>query len=147
MWLIDAGVLVTSHRTDLAEHARFRAFLETLANGDAAFGLSELVLERFVLTVTHPRIWARPTPTALALDFAADLRGRPNCVAVAPGPRHWAIFDRLCRSAGVSGRLVPEAYLAALAIESGSDWITTDRSYARFPGLRWRHPLEGAASA
>lgn len=141
MLLIDAGVLLCGHRLDAPDHARFRAWLEAVANGDAAFGLSELVLERFVGMVTHPKIWARPTPPALALDFAADLKARPNCVAIAPGPRHWPIFDRLCRSAGVRGRLVPEAYLAALAIESGSEWITTDRGYARFPGLRWRHPL------
>ena len=145
MLLIDAGVLVCSHRSDAADHARYRDFVEELANGDASFGLSELVLERFVLLVTHPRIWARPTPAAVALDFATDLRTRPNCVAVAPGARHWTIFDRLCRSASAHGRLVPHAYFAALAIESGSEWITTDRVYSRFPGLRWRHPLDGAA--
>ena len=142
MLLIDAGVLLCGHRQDAPEHPRFRQWLEELANGEAAFGLSELVLERFVWLSTHPKIWVRPTPPALALDFAADLRARPNCVAVAPGTRHWPIFDRLCRGAGVSGRLVPEAYLAALAIESGSEWITTDRGYGRFPGLRWRPPLD-----
>ena len=60
---------------------------------------------------------------------------------IAPGPRHWGIFAGLCRTTGVRGNLVPDAYLAALAIESGSEWISTDRDYARFPGLRWRHPL------
>ncbi len=146
MLLIDAGVLVVSHRSDLTEHPQTRDWLESLANGDAAFGLSELILQRFVLVATHPKIWQRPTPMAVALEFAADLRQRPNCVAIAPGPRHWELFDRLCRSGGVAGRLVPDAYFAALAIESGSDWITTDRGYARFPGLRWRHPLSGSAS-
>lgn len=62
-------------------------------------------------------------------------------MVVAPGPRHWEIFDRLCRAAEAKGSLVPDAYLAALAIESGSEWITTDRDFSRFPGLRWRHPL------
>lgn len=28
--------------------------------------------------------------------------------------------------------------MAALDIECGGTWITTDREYARFPGLRWR---------
>ena len=60
---------------------------------------------------------------------------------VGPGNRHWEIFTRLCREAEVKGNLIADAYLAALAIESGSEWITTDRDYARFPGLRWRHPL------
>jgi predicted nucleic acid-binding protein len=77
-----------------------------------------------------------------ALDFTEAIRSRPNVVPVAPGPRHWGIFARLCRDAGVKGNLVPDAYLAAMAIESGSEWITTDRDYSRFPGLRWRHPLE-----
>jgi hypothetical protein len=49
---------------------------------------------------------------------------------------------RLCRAAGVKGNLVRDAYLAALPIESGSEWITTDRDYSRFAGLRWRHPLD-----
>ena len=71
------------------------------------------------------------------------LRSKPNAVPVAPGERHWTIFERLCGTAGARGDLVPDAYFAALAIESGSEWITTDRDYSRFPGLRWRHPLDG----
>jgi predicted nucleic acid-binding protein len=55
--------------------------------------------------------------------------------------RHWDIFVDLCAIAGVKGNLAPDAYLAALAIESGSEWITTDRDYSRFPGLSWRHPF------
>ena len=81
-----------------------------------------------------------PTPTNQALLFARQLRERPNCLVVAPGPRHWDIFARLCQSAGVRGNLVPDAYFAALAIESGCEWITTDRDYSRFHGLRWRIP-------
>jgi predicted nucleic acid-binding protein len=61
---------------------------------------------------------------------------------ISPGSRHWGIFVDLCRKVGAKGNLIPDAYLAALAIESGSEWITTDRDYARFPGLRWRHPLD-----
>jgi len=75
------------------------------------------------------------------LAFADALRSQPNAVIVAPGPRHWEIFDRLCRHVEARGNLVPDAYLAALAIESGSEWITAVRDFSRFPGLRWRHPL------
>jgi uncharacterized protein len=57
-------------------------------------------------------------------------------------PRHWEIFTKLCRICEVKGNLVPDAYFAALAIETGSEWISTDRDYNRFPGLNWRHPLE-----
>jgi predicted nucleic acid-binding protein len=65
-------------------------------------------------------------------------------VLIAPGPRHWEIFERLCVTAGAKGNLVPDAHLAALAIESGSELVTTDRDFSRFPGLRWRHPLAEA---
>jgi toxin-antitoxin system PIN domain toxin len=93
--------------------------------------------------VTHPRVFSPPEPVESALEFSDALRSRPNAVLVSPGERHWAIFERLCREAQVRGNLVPDAYFAALAIESGSEWITTDRDYSRFPALRWRHPLDG----
>ena len=94
--------------------------------------------------VTHPRVFDPPVPIAAALEFADSLRSQPNAVLVSPGESHWAIFERLCVAAGARGNLVPDAYLAALAIESGSEWITTDRDFSRFPGLRWRHPLSEA---
>jgi toxin-antitoxin system PIN domain toxin len=104
--------------------------------------MADLVLSGFVWVVTNPRVFNVPTPIELALQFADRVRSQPNCVPVAPGPRHWGIFTSLCRSAEVKGNLVPDAYLAALAIESGSEWITSDRDFSRFPGLRWRHPLK-----
>jgi len=67
---------------------------------------------------------------------------RGGAGAVAPGERHWDIFGRLCREGGATGNLVPDAWLAALAIEWGCEFVTTDRDFARFPGLRWRHPLQ-----
>jgi uncharacterized protein len=142
MILPDVNVLVYAHREDAPDHARYVRWLEDVARGDAAFGLSDLVLSGFLRIVTHPRIFMPPTPLEDALAFVEGLRGRPNCVPVAPGPRHWTLFVSLCRRAGVKGDLVPDAYLAALAIESGSEWITTDRGFARFSGPRWRHPLD-----
>jgi toxin-antitoxin system PIN domain toxin len=99
-------------------------------------------LSGFVRVVMHPRIFIPPSSLEEALAFVGELRDRPNCVILAPGPRHWDLFVRLCRTAGAKGNLVPDAYHAALAIESGSEWITTDRGFGRFPGLRWRHPLD-----
>jgi predicted nucleic acid-binding protein len=87
-------------------------------------------------------VFVSPTPLERALEFAEVLRSAPNRVGLEAGPRHWEIFVRLCRDAKARGNLLPDAWFAALAIESGSEWITTDRDYARFPGLRWRHPLE-----
>jgi toxin-antitoxin system PIN domain toxin len=99
------------------------------------------VLSGFLRVVTHPRVFNPPSTLEMALAFARDIRSQPNCVPIRPGPRHWEIFEKLCRTANVKGNLVPDAYLAALAIESGSEWITTDRDYARFSELHWRHPF------
>jgi uncharacterized protein len=141
MILIDVNVLVYAHRADAPNHAAFRSWLTAVVSGDEAFGMSDLVLSGFVRIVTHPRIFDPPSELADALAFCRDLRQQPNCVRVEPGPRHWEIFVRLCREHGAKGNLVADAYLAALALESGSEWITTDRDFARFAPLRWRHPL------
>lgn len=145
MILPDVNVLVYAHREDVTDHARYRRWLEDVVNGPQAFGLSDLVLSGFLRVVTHPRVFATPTPMERALAFAAALRSAPGCVRAEPGERHWDLFTALCRDTGVRGNLVPDAWFAALAIESGSEWITTDRDYARFPGLRWRHPLASTA--
>jgi toxin-antitoxin system PIN domain toxin len=137
----DVNVLVYAHRAELPEHARCRRWLEDAVNADAGFALADIVLSGFLRVVTHPRIFSIPTPLADALAGASALREQPNRVALVPGPRHWSIFERLCRETRAKGNLVPDAYLAALAIEAGCEWVTTDRDYSRFPGLRWRSPL------
>jgi toxin-antitoxin system PIN domain toxin len=141
MILPDVNILIYAHRADAPNHAAYRQWLEDEINSDQAFGLSELVLSAFLRIVTHPRIFDPPSEMAVAMAFANQIRQRPNCVLISPSPRHWSIFTRLCAEAGVKGNLVPDAYLAALAIDSGSEWITTDRDFSRFSGLNWRHPL------
>jgi toxin-antitoxin system PIN domain toxin len=138
--LPDVNVLVYAYREDAPRHDRYRAWLEGVLNAREAYGLSDLVLAGFLRVVTHPRVFSPPSPTGHALEFADALRGHPNCVHVAAGERHGDIFAGLCREARAKGNLIPDAYLAALAIESGSEWMTTDRDYSRFPGLRWRDP-------
>ena len=143
MRLVDVNVLVYAHRLDTPGHENYAAWLRDLLAGQEPYGISDLVLSGFLRVVTNPKVFKQPTPIEAALDFTAVIRTQPNCVPVEPGRRHWDIFAGLCRSAGVKGNLVPDAWFAALAIESGSEWITTDRDFSRFPGLRWRHPLEG----
>jgi len=142
MVLLDVNVLVYAHREDAPDHKAFLDWLESLINSDQAYGMSDLVLSGFLRIVTHPRIFDPPSSIGTALDFATKIREQPNCISLVPGPRHWDIFIRFCRDLRLKGNLVADAYLAALAIEKGSEWISTDRDYARFPGLRWRHPLE-----
>jgi toxin-antitoxin system PIN domain toxin len=140
MILLDVNVLVYAHMADRPEHQGIADWLRRVAGGDQGFGLADLVLSGFLRIVTNPRVFEDPSPLPTAQAFVEELRARPNRVDVRPGKRHWALFTDLCAQVGAKGNLVADAYLAALAIESGSEWITTDRDFARFPGLRWRHP-------
>ena len=144
MILTDVNVLVYAHREECDRHAEYRAWLEQLWASGSAYGVSDLVLSGCLRVLTHPRIFDPPTPAARALAFVRQMREHYHAVLISPGPRHWAIFIDLCEKTDARGNLVADAFLAATAIESGSEWISTDRDYARFPGLRWRHPLEGA---
>jgi uncharacterized protein len=111
-------------------------------NGGEPFGVSDLVLSSVLRIVTHPRVFDPPSTWERAREFADAVRSAPSAVPVTPGSRHWWIFSNLADEAGVRGNLVPDAYLAALAIESGLEWITADRGFARSPGLRFRNPLD-----
>lgn len=142
MLLPDVNVLIYAFRPEEPRRAEYLAWLEGLVGGEQAYGMSDIVLSGFLRVVTHPRAFQDPSRVQDALAFAGRLRDQPHCVPVAPGPRHWDIFRSLCERVQAKGNLVADAFLAALAIESGCEWITTDRGYARFPGLRWRHPLE-----
>ena len=144
MILLDVNVLVYAYRADTPNHEVYRQWLEAVINSEQAYGMSDLVLSGFLRIVTHPRIFAPPSSIREAMQFVTAVRQQPNCVNIIPGSRHWQIFQSLCREPGIKGNLVPDAYLAALAIESGSEWITTDGDFARFPNLKWQHPLTSA---
>jgi toxin-antitoxin system PIN domain toxin len=141
MYLIDVNVLVYAYRDDSPEHDAYLAWLESVISSDPAYGVSDQVIAGFLRVVTHPSVFNPPSSLGDALKFAVQLREQANAVVVAPGPRHWEIFTRLCRESGATGNLIPDAFFAALAIESGSEWVTTDQDFSRFSGLRWSHPL------
>ena len=142
MILPDVNVLVYAFREDATEHRQYRKWLLERVESSEAFGVSELVLSGVVRVLTHPRVFDPPTPIAAAMEYCDALRGQPNAVVLTPGERHWEIFAALCVRVRAKGNVVPDAYHAALAIEHGCEWVTADRGFARFPGLRWRHPLD-----
>ncbi len=141
MDLIDVNVLVYAYRQESPDHDAHQQWLENVINGDQGYGVSDHVLSGFLRVVTHPSIFDPPSDLQDALEFVAQVRDQPNAVSIQPGPRHWEIFTRLCQESGARGNLIPDAFLAALAIESGGELVTTDRDYRRFNGLKWRHPL------
>lgn len=140
MILPDVNVLVYAFRSDAAQHERYRNWLNGVVNGKPAYGIAPQVLASVVRVTTHPKIFARPSLPAHAFAFCRALLEQPHATAIVPGERHWGIFETLCGAAAATGNLVQDAWFAALAIESGCEWITTDRDFARFPELTWRTP-------
>jgi hypothetical protein len=140
--LWDVNILVYAFRADAPHHAEYRGWVERSLATDEPFGYSDLVLSGFIRVVTHPRVFREPDGLDDAIAYADSIRRQPGAVEVRPGARHWEIFRRLCERVDARGNLIPDAFHAALAIESGSTWVTSDRDYSRFPGLRVIHPLD-----
>jgi uncharacterized protein len=139
--LCDVNVLVYAFRDDMELHEAYRAWLVECLGGAEPVAISGFVAGGFVRVVTNNRVFVEPSSIASAFRFINDLRSAPATVPVSEGPRHWDIFETLCRRVSAKGNAVPDAYLAALAIESGCELASADHGFARFPGLRWRHPL------
>ncbi len=141
MILADVNVLIYAFRSDSESHAEYKSWLESVVNSAAAYGISPQVLGSVVRACTHPRIFAKPSSQSGTFAFCRALLEQPNATVIMPGERHWSIFETLCDQSKATGNLVQDAWFAALAIEAGCDWITADRDFARFPGLRWRSPF------
>jgi toxin-antitoxin system PIN domain toxin len=138
--LPDVNILVHAFRADSPEHLTSHAWLDGVVNGDARYGMAPQVLSGVIRITTHPKVFAVPSSLDEVLRFCDILLDQSHCVVIQPGERHWQIFNRLCVEADARGNLVPDAWLAALAIESGCEWVTLDHDFARFPGLKWRVP-------
>jgi len=107
-----------------------------------AYGFSELVLSGFIRVVTHPKVFEIPSSLEAALAFAQQIRSADHAVCFAPGKNHWELFQQCAQQISAQGNDIPDAYHAALAMEWDCDWITTDKGFRRFKGLRARHPLK-----
>jgi len=140
--LPDVNVLIYAFRPDSQDHSRFKAWLDHVLNGPEIYAISEFVLASFVRLVTNVRIFNEPNSLDEAFAFTTVIRSQPHCALIKPGEAHWKVFVDLCLKSAARGNHVADAYLAALVIESGNELITTDRDFSRYPGLRWRHPLQ-----
>jgi len=138
MMLMDTNILVYAHRAEASQHAEYRDWLADLVNGPEPYAVADFALMGMIRIVTSPRIYSDPTPPGIALTFAELVRGQPHAIIVAPGGRFWSIFKDLCDAVGARGNLIPDVYLAALAIEHGCEFVTADSDFKKFPGLRVR---------
>jgi uncharacterized protein len=140
MILPDVNVLIYAFRREVPHHGVCRAWLDGVILGDLPFGLSRLTLSALVRITTNTRTYVPLSSLESAFGFCDDLLDQPHCQIVEPADRHWDIFKRLCIETNTRGPRVTDAWYAALAIEWGCEWITLDRDYARFPGLKWSTP-------
>jgi len=140
MILPDVNVLINAFRPEMAEHRRCRDWLQSVVDAPARFGISPLSLAAVVRVTTNRGSWRNASSLDDAFKFCHYLQTQPHCQIVEPGGQHWHIFQTLCIETDTRGPTVTDAWYAALAIEWACEWITLDRDYARFPGLRWRLP-------
>ena len=142
MMLVDTNVMVYAHRRDAERHREYEAWMHTMINGLEPYAVADFAVTGMVRVVTDRRYYREAASTITeALAFADEIRNQPHARVISPGPKFWSIFSNLCRQTDARAKLIPDAYLAALALEHGCEVVTTDQDFRRFPGLRWRHPL------
>jgi toxin-antitoxin system PIN domain toxin len=140
MLILDVNVVFYAHRAEYSQHHQTREWLQgLLASGDS-FAATGQVLASVVKLATNHRWMDPPSAVDEVLDFCKQIRLAPGWVDLAPRHRHWEIFDRLCRDSRATGDHVPDAFLAALAIENDCELVSFDRGLRRFPGLRVSMP-------
>jgi toxin-antitoxin system PIN domain toxin len=142
MYLADVNIFITAFRPDAEHHRDSLAFLNGQISGSSRYACSDHVLSGFLRVATNRRSFKEAATIGEALAFAEVFRSQQHFVSIAPGSSHWSIFAQLARDVDAKGNIVADAFFAALAIESSCEWVTYDRDYARFKGLRWATPTE-----
>jgi toxin-antitoxin system PIN domain toxin len=117
-----------------------RSWFDELVEGDEIFTVPVLVWASFLRLATNRRIFEVPTPRPDAFAFIDATCEQPTYLPTSPGPRHLALLRRLCDEADASGDLVPDAVIAAVALEHSAEIVTLDRDFARFGSVRHRRP-------
>ncbi len=141
MLLPDVNVLLAGFRPDHDHHRAARSCLEDARSRGLSIGLSDLALASVVRLATNARVFVRPDTTDAVADYVDALLEQPGQL-VRAGSTHWSRFVDLCRTLRLRGNLVPDAYLAAVALEQGAELVTFDRGFGRYAGLRWRCLLD-----
>jgi toxin-antitoxin system PIN domain toxin len=141
MILIDVNVLLYAYHPRAPQHESCRSWLQRELAGEQPVALCWIVVLAFLRLSTSPRVFDVPLTLAEAATVVSGWLSRPQVVLIEPGERHWDILQRVMVDAQVSGPLVTDAEIAALALEHGCAVCTTDRDFRRFSGLRLIDPL------
>jgi toxin-antitoxin system PIN domain toxin len=139
---VDTNLLVYAHREDCPWHAGARGAIQSLAEGRAAWAIPWPCLHEFLAIVTHPRIYAPPTPLARGLDQVAAWLESPSLVVLSEGPTYWDALKEILNRSRTMGPQVHDARVASLCLSHGVRALwTADRDFSRFPSLRTQNPL------
>lgn len=139
--IVDANVLLYARNASDSRHDAARELVERALNGPHRVGLPWQSLTAFLRIATHPRVFRTPLSPAIAGEQVAQWLAAPAAWVPVPGPGHAEVLLGLVRDLRLTGPLVSDAHLAALALEHGTGVWSTDTDFARFPGLRWEDPL------
>lgn len=142
MILLDVNLLIYAHYLRSEFHDATRLWFEKIIARPEPIALSWTTILAFLRITTSPRALTSPLLLSEAIAIIEDLLQRPQVLVLQPGERHWSILQRLLSGGQATGNLATDAHLAALAIEHGALLCSTDRDFARFPGLRWENPLQ-----
>jgi toxin-antitoxin system PIN domain toxin len=142
MIIPDINLLLYAHIDSFEQHGSARHWWEALLGGDAEVGVPAPAVFGFVRIATNPRVFDPPMSVEVALRHVELWMQQPIVRCPVPGPRHMQIAFRLLRQLGTAANLTTDAQLAAFAIESQGELHSSDTDFGRFPGLRWRNPLE-----
>jgi hypothetical protein len=141
MILVDANLLIYAHVRSFSQHERARAWLDARLSGNSPVGLPWPSLLGFLRIVTNPRVFERPQSMGEAWSQVTVWLACEVCWTPQPTERHPDVLGSLLAAPGMQANLIPDAHLAAMAIEHGLVLCSTDGDYARFPRLRWENPL------
>ncbi|WP_343710246.1 TA system VapC family ribonuclease toxin [Mycobacterium sp.] len=139
--IVDANLLLYAVDDSSGHNTAAAAWLEDTLNGDRRIGLPWQAIGAFLRIVTHPRVATNPLSAAQAWRYVEEWLAVP-VVWIPPATETTAkVYGRLCAQVEITGNLVPDAQLAALAVEHGVEIVSADTDFMRFPGVRWRNPL------
>ena len=141
MIVLDANFLIYAYSSVSSQHDKARAWLEDILSDSAPVGLPWQTVSAFLRITTNPKLPGERFSMAEGVSIVSQWIEQPNVRLLAPGEHHWSLFQQMLIEGQVRGALASDAQLAALTIEYGGVLHTTDRDFARFPGLRWLNPL------
>jgi toxin-antitoxin system PIN domain toxin len=142
MIIPDVNLLIFAHNRFAPDHPAAKEWLMDLMRSGKPVGLPWIVISGFIRISTHPKLFKEPLHVADAIGITRSWLARKNVRTIEPGSRFQDLFFAGLEKLGTAGNLTTDAYLAALAIEHQAELQSCDTDFHRFPGLRWKNPLD-----